>query len=231
MGIEAFAEAALWMLPGWHVEAIEEVDFLAPFKFYRNEPRTLTIQAVFYPHGDDLTADCRLIGSRPLPNQAEPQVTTHFTARVRLTKQPQPVGVAAPPLDIPDGSIMEASRHLSRLLPRTSVPGCGAGVAGWKSHHWPDGQEFAQQSPSARAADACSAAVIELCFQTAGLWEMSVQGRMGLPQHVHQVCLCATGVPPVPEHGQDGHGTPAESRLYAVVTSRPRSRQLRCGSC
>ena len=42
MGIEAFAEAALWMLPGWHVEAIEDVNFLAPFKFYRNEPRTLT---------------------------------------------------------------------------------------------------------------------------------------------------------------------------------------------
>ena len=32
-------------------------------------------------------ADCRLIGRRSLPNQSEPQVTTHFTARVRLTKQ------------------------------------------------------------------------------------------------------------------------------------------------
>ena len=41
MGIEAFAEAALRMLPGWHVEAIEDVNFLAPFKFYRNEPRTV----------------------------------------------------------------------------------------------------------------------------------------------------------------------------------------------
>ena len=158
MGIEAFAEAALWMLPGWHVEAIEEVDFLAPFKFYRNEPRTLTIQAVFYPQGDDLTADCRLIGSRPLPNQAEPQVTTHFTARVRLTKQPQPAVVAAPPPDVPGRIHHGSRRHLSGLLPRTSVPGSGAGVAGWKSHHWPDGQKFAQQSPSARAAHACSAA-------------------------------------------------------------------------
>ena len=45
MGIEAFAEAALWMAPGWHIEAIEDVDFLAPFKFYRQEPRTLVIQA------------------------------------------------------------------------------------------------------------------------------------------------------------------------------------------
>ena len=31
--------------------------------------------------------------------------------------------------------------------------------------------------------------LIELCFQTAGLWEMGVQGRMGLPLHVDRVCL------------------------------------------
>ena len=52
MGIEAFAEAALSMLPGWQVEALEDVNFLAPFKFYRHEPRTVTIQAAFSPHGD-----------------------------------------------------------------------------------------------------------------------------------------------------------------------------------
>ena len=49
MGIEAFAEAAQCLLPGWHVEAVEEVNFLAPFKFYRNQPRTVTVQAVFHP--------------------------------------------------------------------------------------------------------------------------------------------------------------------------------------
>src|ERR1019366_5761622 len=57
MGIEAFAEAALCLLPGWHVEAIEEVNFLAPFKFYRNEPRPVTVEAVIHPHGDGLIAD------------------------------------------------------------------------------------------------------------------------------------------------------------------------------
>ena len=31
--------------------------------------------------------------------------------------------------------------------------------------------------------------LIELCFQTAGLWEMGVQSRMGLPQHVGRVAL------------------------------------------
>ena len=51
--------------------------------------------------------------------------------------------------------------------------------------------------------------LIELCFQTAGLWEMGVQGRMGLPQHVHQVVFVARArIWP-------------KARLYAVVTPHP----------
>ena len=46
----------------------------------------MTVEAVIHPHGDGLIADCRLLGRRSLPNQTEPQVTTHFTARVRLAK-------------------------------------------------------------------------------------------------------------------------------------------------
>ena len=53
--------------------------------------------------------------------------------------------------------------------------------------------------------------LIELCFQTAGVWEMGVQGRMGLPQHIDRVSLLARD----PER--------AESRLYAVVTPNPRN--------
>jgi hypothetical protein len=47
--------------------------------------------------------------------------------------------------------------------------------------------------------------LIELCFQTAGLWEMGSQGRMGLPLHVDYVS--SLGAPAQPEE-----------RLYAVVT-------------
>ncbi len=50
--------------------------------------------------------------------------------------------------------------------------------------------------------------LIELCFQTAGLWEMSEQNRFGLPQNVHQVSLLRA--PAL-----------AESQLYAVVTPNP----------
>jgi hypothetical protein len=48
--------------------------------------------------------------------------------------------------------------------------------------------------------------LIELCFQTAGVWEMGIAGRMGLPQHIDRV------VSFVSDPAQ------AEGPLYAVVT-------------
>jgi hypothetical protein len=46
--------------------------------------------------------------------------------------------------------------------------------------------------------------LIELCFQTAGVWELGIQGRMGLPLRVDHVSLFHT--PNV-----------ADARLYAVA--------------
>ena len=56
MGIEAFAEVARLLYPDRSVTAIEDVDFLAPFKFYRDEPRELKVLARFAPDGDDIVA-------------------------------------------------------------------------------------------------------------------------------------------------------------------------------
>ena len=68
MGMEGFAEAARALLPGWHVVALEDVELLAPFKFYRDEPRTLELRALVRDGGDGtLVADCELIGRRALP--------------------------------------------------------------------------------------------------------------------------------------------------------------------
>ena len=87
MGIESFAEAAALILPGWQVLEVDGIDFHAPFKFYRDEPRAITVTAVLRPAGDTIVADCRLTGERSLPGQAEPQVTLHFTARVCLARE------------------------------------------------------------------------------------------------------------------------------------------------
>ena len=218
MGIEAFAEAARSLLPGWHVEAIEDVNFLAPFKFYRKQPRTVTVEAVIRPQGDNLIADCRLTGHRSLPNQAEPQVTTHFTARVRLAKQ-TPKAVIVPALGTPAGNIIEAA-DIYRLyfhgpayqvLERAWWDGnriIGLMAKGLPANHLPS------ELPTLMAPR-----LIELCFQTAGLWEMGAQGRMGLPQHIDRVSLLLPA------------SDTAEDFVVCRGHSRPGSREFRCGSC
>ncbi|MCK4774764.1 MAG: SDR family NAD(P)-dependent oxidoreductase, partial [Candidatus Krumholzibacteria bacterium] len=88
MGIEAIVEAAKLIFPDRYLGAMEDVTFEAPFKFYRGEPRTVSVHAFFKTDGEDIIADCCLDGSRRLHGKEEPEVTTHFTARVRLVSNP-----------------------------------------------------------------------------------------------------------------------------------------------
>ncbi len=209
MGIEAFAEAAAKLLPGWHIDAIEEVNFLAPFKFYRNEARIATVEATIHAEGEGegLLADCRLIGRRSLPNQPEPQSTTHFTARVRLTKRP-PETMAGSTPGSQTGHTIEAA-DIYRLYfhgPAYQV----------LEKAWWDGQRMigllAKDLPGnhhpSNLPTLIAPRLIELCFQTAGLWEMGMQDRMGLPHHLD--CVSSS---PVQE--------PFIARMYAVVTPGP----------
>ena len=207
MGIEAFAEAALCAHPGWYIETIEEVNFLAPFKFYKDEPRTVLIEATYRPLGDCLVADCRLIGKRLLPGQPEPQVTAHFTARVRLTRQ-EPEAVTVAQRRFSSEAMVEAAN-----IYRIYFHGPAYQVL---ERAWWDGEhvigEFAEKLPDnhypADQPTLMLPRLIELCFQTAGIWEMGTTSRMGLPSRVQDICAC------------NGHAK-REGRLYAVVTPRP----------
>jgi len=207
MGIEAFAEAALCLLPGWHVAAIEDVNFLAPFKFYRNEPRAVTVETTIHPQVDTLLADCRLTGRRSFPNQSEPQVTTHFTARVRLAKQ-APKAETVPVPGLTAGHVLKAT-DIYRLY--FHGPAYQVVERAWWDGHRMVGL-MARSLPAnhlpSEPPTLMAPRLIELCFQTAGLWEMGVQGRMGLPRHIDRVSSLL-----LPAAESD------DTRLYAVVTS------------
>ncbi len=204
MGIEAFAEAALCVLPGWHVEAIEDVNFLAPFKFYRNEARAVNIVVQIHPRGDQMLAECQLIGHRSLPTQTEPQTTTHFTARVRLAKGPVPAKVAsafvAPSTDgIQAGDIYRIYFHGPAYQVLDEAWWDGTRAIGLFANALPPNHH-----PSERPT-LMAPRLIELCFQTAGIWELGAESRMGLPQHLLEVSLLR-------------EPSLAAGRLYAVVT-------------
>jgi hypothetical protein len=132
-------------------------------------------------------------------------VTTHFTARVRLTKRAA-TKESGPALGTPEGNIIE-SADIYRLyfhgpayqvVERAWWDGTritGLMATGLRNNHHP------AELPTLMAPR-----LIELCFQTAGVWEMGVEGRMGLPLHIDRVSLLMRD----PES--------AEGRLYAVIT-------------
>ncbi len=205
MGMEGFAEAARALLPGWEVVALEDVELLAPFKFYRDEPRTLELRALVRDGGDGtLAADCQLIGRRTLPGQDEQQ-TCHFTGRARLARQaPAPPPATARPADGETGvghdSVYRVYFHgpayqvLDRAW-RDNGHAIGRLAGDLPADHEPPGSpiDFVPR-------------LIELCFQTAGVWELGTAGRMALPTRVARVVRYA---------GADAPGV-----LWAVVSQR-----------
>jgi NAD(P)-dependent dehydrogenase (short-subunit alcohol dehydrogenase family) len=196
MGIEAFAEAAAALLPGWHVAAVEDVDLLAPVKFYRDEPRTIEVRALLRDAGNGtVCADCVLIGRRELQGQDE-QETVHFTGRVRLTSGVPAASPAAGggPGETPDCPVVE---HDAVYRAYFHGPAYQVLERAWRSDGAvlgklapdlpPDHEPFEQPMEMAPR-------LIELCFQTAGVYELGTTGRMALPTHVDRVTSFAGDV-------------------------------------
>ena len=192
MGLEAMAEVARLAFPDRAVAAIEDVDFLAPFKFYRDDPRTLTVMARFRPDGGDIVADCRVLGSRTLHGREAPEVTTHFTGRVRLAAAPRDDETRR---DVPgndDGGVERgAIYHVYFHGPAYQVMERawrhGNELAGAMAEDLPPAHE-----PSDRPTE-LQPRLVELGFQTAGLAEIAETGRLGLPFHVDRVEWFGTG--------------------------------------
>jgi hypothetical protein len=205
MGMEGFAEAARALLPGWEVVALEDVELLAPFKFYRDEPRTLELRAMVREGGDGtLAADCELVGRRTLPGQGE-QETRHFTGRARLARE----APAAPPATAPPtGGDHEVDRD---AVYRVYFHGPAYQVLdrAWRDNGHVVGR-LASELPADRQPPESPIEfvprLIELCFQTAGVWELGTAGRMALPTRVERVVRYA--------------GADAPGELSAIVTPR-----------
>jgi len=203
MGIEAFAEAATSIHPGWNVAAVENVDFLAPFKFYRNELRTVTTEAVFHRDGDALVARCQLLGARVLANHAEPQVTTHFTGCVRLAKAPPSLGQGAK-LSVAPEAVVSADKIYGIYF---HGPAYRVLNRAWRDGNRMVGEFNMNLPPNHVPAERpllMMPRLIEFCFQTAGLYEIATDGRMGLPQHVDRIVAIAP---------------PPDGPLFAVVAA------------
>jgi malonyl CoA-acyl carrier protein transacylase len=207
MGIEAMAEAAQALAPGWRVAEVFDVAFLSPFKFYRSEPRKVYVQCFLTAEGEDIIGHCKLSGVRKLHGKDEEEVTEHFTGKVRLTMRPEG---EAPNLGI---------------KPKAKKDGVGAKAIYELYFHGPAYQTIesawtengrllalmADKLPAGHDPETAPLLAwprhIETCFQAAGLIEMGRHDRMGLPAGVERVSFLKT-----PD---------AKARLFALVDPQP----------
>ncbi len=190
MGMEAFAEVAGLLAPAGHrVGGVEDVGFLAPVKFYRDEPRTLTVSAVTGPDpegGNDLLAQCTLTAERRLPGSDEPVRTTHFTGRVRLTARP--VEEERTDVDTARREPLVEAEQVYRFY--FHGPAYQVVEAAWRDGDGPMAvlpESLPEDRSPADAPLALAPRLVELCFQTAGLWEAAREDRLALPMRVGRV--------------------------------------------
>jgi acyl transferase domain-containing protein/acyl carrier protein/NAD(P)-dependent dehydrogenase (short-subunit alcohol dehydrogenase family) len=209
MGVEAMAEAANLLFPERFVGAVENVEFFSPFKFYRNQPRTVVVRADFHAENGDIVADCQLIGSRTLHGQTEPEVTTHFTGRVRLVSE-KPEPVREEPVAENTGSAKVESSHVYSLFfhgPAYQVVDsawqAGDSVVGLFAKTLPPNHEPAE------LPTIVSPRSIELCFQTVSLSILALQERLGLPYSFREISFASSP------------GKGAGKIFYSVVSSNP----------
>jgi hypothetical protein len=191
MGVEAMVEATKLLFPDLYLSCVEEVDFFAPFKFYHSQPRDVMIRVYFNMDNQDVIGNCELFGSRKLFGKEVAEIKTHFKAKVRLSARPPviPKPVQAK-LSTKGKKAVAESKDIYQLYfhgPAYQVIDkswkLGDDVVGQFNKALPHNhhpKEFATQALPR---------LIELCFQTAGLWEMGADNRMGLPMHFDSLMI------------------------------------------
>ncbi len=210
MGTETFAEIASVLCPGFGVAAVEEEEFVRPFKFFRMLPSTLHLAAKAAPAGagSDLFVTATLSSvTQPKPD-LPPVVRLHFRARVLMTKairQMPKISKKPPstqnPLPIGREAVYRVYFHGPAYRVLEGVLVDGETAWGLLAKDLPPNAE----PPNAAALVAPR--LIELCFQTAGIWEVGAKKRLALPAALASVRVF-------------GDEEDAKSkRLWAVVTA------------
>ena len=131
-------------------------------------------------------ADCRLTGTRSLPGQAEPQVTLHFTARVRLAREApredaaRGVPRAAPERELGPDEIYRVYFHgpAYRVVEKAwRSNGEAVGLLRRLAAPRPPAARESAHRRRRRASSSCAS-------RPRACWRWARAGRMGLPLHV-----------------------------------------------
>ena len=188
MGIETFAEAAWLLVPSHHVVGLEDLRFLAPMKYYRNEARAAIVRARAVPaDGGRVRVHTTLSSVQNIVGR-EPEERLHFSGVVVLEpsaaegRQVEAFHRTEP--EIGREAIYKVFFHgpAYRVLDRVEAAGAKQ-VIGCMSGDLP------RDTSDANHGSLVGPRLIELCFQTAGVWEIGHSGQLALPAAVDRVIV------------------------------------------
>ena len=188
MGIETFAEAAWLLVPSHHVVGLENLRFLAPMKYYRHEPRAAIVRARPVLSADGRVRVFATLSSVQTIVGREPEEKLHFSGVVVLApsaldeQRVQAFHRTDP--EIGRDAIYRVYFHgpAYRVLDRVESAGPNQ-VIGCMTADLP------LDTTNANHGSLVGPRLIELCFQTAGVWEIGQTGQLALPAGVERVTV------------------------------------------
>jgi malonyl CoA-acyl carrier protein transacylase len=198
MGIEGFSVAAkhigsvLASTKGsLEVTKLEDIQFLAAFKFYRNEPRRITWKALAIQESGGLVVQATLESERALKTGAIEHVR-HFSGKVFLelqgtaVKEVNPAPVWNGSYTVKAEDIYKLYFHGPAFQVLEGVQRAGDTIVGKLNGDLPaiTGKVHALLS---------TPTLVELCFQTAGIWEIGKTGSLALPRSIRNLTLYRQG--------------------------------------
>ncbi len=195
MGIEGFSVAARHigsMLAsdqgGLEVGKLEDIQFLAAFKFYRKEPRRVTWVARALREAAGLVVYVSLESTRTNKTGSSRHIR-HFSGKVYLKQPESEVQEISSPTPQWNGSYTVQAEDIYRLYFHgpafqvlEGVQRSGDSVLGKLNKSLP-------AITSQAHALLSTPTLVELCFQTAGIWEIGRTGIMALPRSIESLTL------------------------------------------
>jgi malonyl CoA-acyl carrier protein transacylase len=234
MGIEGFSIAARHIgsvlaggrNKGLDVRRLEDIHFLSPFKFHKNKARRITWTARAVRENSGLVVYVTLESTRTQLGHTDERIL-HFTGKVFLEPKESPMReVKIEPPDwngrytVKADEIYRLYFHGPAFQVLEAVQRSGDTLLGKLQKSLPSitNQEHDMLS---------TPTLVELCFQTAGIWEMGKTGTMALPrsiesltlhrQHVNGHAVYAEVTPGQTENGElhfDARVVDARGHLY-----------------
>ena len=210
MGIEGLTTAARQAASvlasetgGFKVTRVEDIQFLSAVKFYRGQSRKITWKANVVRCAEGLVAEVKLESLRELYGR-EPEKIIHFTGKVFLEAVEDEVEEPVHSAPYWNGSGTLAAEEIYKLYFHGPAFQVLEGVQ--KSGKEILGKLSANQLALTSVGHSLSTApvLVELCLQTAGVWEIGTTGTLALPRSIGWFKLFRAE-----PHGEE---------LFAVVT-------------